>query len=59
MKTLHRIIAKTFGFTIIGNGFAKRHYTFTYSEAVSWAACYSDGANIYKRGIWMAAKLQG
>ena len=42
---LYRIAAKTFGFVI--------------SEAVSWAACYSEGATVYKRGTVFAAKLQG
>jgi hypothetical protein len=31
-------LKKTFGFMTIGQGFAKRHYTFTYSEALEWAA---------------------
>lgn len=57
MKTLHRLIAKAFGFVIIGNGYSKRHYTIRYSEAVSWAACYDDGANIYRKGICVASKM--
>ena len=56
---LHRLACKAFGFVIIGNGYSKRHYALRYSEAASWAACYGEGANIYKRGIWVAAKLQG
>lgn len=56
-KTIHRIIAKTVGFTIIGNGYKHRHYTLSFKEAVSWAACYGDGASIYRRGTWVAAKL--
>ena len=59
MKTLHSIIAKTFGFTIIGHGYRHRHYTLRFSEAISWAACYADGADVYKRGIWVASKMQG
>jgi putative exporter of polyketide antibiotics len=56
---LHRLACKAFGFVVIGNGYAKRHYTLRYSEAVSWAACYSEGANVYKRGTWVASsKLQ-
>jgi hypothetical protein len=39
----------------IGQGFNKRHYTFTYSEAAQWAACY-DVATIYKRGNFVAMK---
>ena len=48
-------LKKTFGFMTIGEGFAKRHYTFTYSEAAQWAACY-DVATIYKRGNFVALK---
>jgi hypothetical protein len=48
-------LKKTFGFMTIGEGFAKRHYTFTYSEAAQWAACY-DVATIYSRGNFVAAK---
>ena len=58
MKTLHRIIAKTFGFVIIGNGYRHRHYTLSFKEATQWAACYADGASIYKRGIYVASKKQ-
>jgi hypothetical protein len=49
------LLAKTFGYMTIGQGFAKRHYTFTYSEAAQWAACY-DVATIYKRGNFVALK---
>jgi hypothetical protein len=48
-------LKKAFGFCTIGQGFAKRHYTFTYSEAAQWAACY-DVATIYKRGNFVAMK---
>jgi hypothetical protein len=48
-------LKKTFGYMTIGQGFAKRHYTFTYSEAAQWAACY-DAATVYKRGNFVAAK---
>ena len=48
-------LKKTFGFMTIGQGFKKRHYTFTYSEAAQWAACY-DVATIYKRGNFVAMK---
>lgn len=48
-------LKKAFGFCTIGKGFAKRHYTFTYSEAVEWAACY-DVATVYKRGNFVAMK---
>ena len=49
------LLKKTFGFYVIGQGFAKRHYTFTYSEAAQWAACY-DVATVYKRGNFVAMK---
>ena len=49
------LLAKTFGYMTIGQGFAKRHYTFTFSEATEWAACY-DAATVYKRGNFVAAK---
>lgn len=55
---IHRIAAKAFGFVVIGNGYTKRHYTLRFSEATQWAACYADGANVYKRGIWVASKMQ-
>lgn len=57
IKTLRNYFAKTYGFTVIGIGFKKRHYTFTYSEAVEWAACHPlRGAVIYKGGIAIATK---
>lgn len=48
-------LKKAFGFCVIGEGFAKRHYTFTFGEAVEWAACY-DVATVYKRGNFVAMK---
>jgi hypothetical protein len=48
-------LKKDFGFCVIGNGFAKRHYTFTRSEALTWAACY-DTATVYRRGNFVASK---
>jgi hypothetical protein len=48
-------LKKTFGFCTIGEGFKKRHYTFTQSEALEWAACY-DAATVYKRGNFVASK---
>lgn len=48
-------LKKAFGFCTIGQGFKKRHYTFTFSEAVEWAACY-DVATVYKRGNFVALK---
>jgi hypothetical protein len=56
-KTIRNCLAKAVGFTVIGVGFKKRHYTFTYSEAVEWAACHPlHGAVIYKGGIPVAYK---
>ena len=51
-------VAKTIGFTVIGKGSKKRHYTFTFSEAAEWAACYGrhGGASIYKHGLWVASR---
>jgi hypothetical protein len=49
------MLKKAFGFMTIGEGFAKRHYTFTKSEALEWAACY-DAATVYRRGNFVAAK---
>jgi hypothetical protein len=48
-------LKKAFGFWVIGQGFAKRHYTFTFSEAATWAACY-DVATVYRRGNFVALK---
>lgn len=50
------MLKKAFGFYTIGQGFKKRHYTFTYSEAAQWAACY-DVATVYKRGNFVAMKV--
>ena len=58
MKNIHTFIAKAFGFVVIGDGYKHRHYTLRFSEAISWAACYADGASIYKRGIDVASKKQ-
>lgn len=48
-------LKKAFGFYVIGQGFKKRHYTFSFAEAVEWAACY-DVATVYKRGNFVALK---
>lgn len=50
------MLKKAFGFYTIGQGFEKRHYTFTYSEAAQWAACYNV-ATVYKRGNFVAMKV--
>jgi hypothetical protein len=44
-----------FGFAVIGDGFVKKHFTFTYSEATQWAACYPS-ATVYKRNTIVATK---
>lgn len=51
------MLKKAFGFVTIGDGFAKRHYSFTYSEALTWAACY-DTATVYRRGNFVAWKYR-
>ena len=58
MKHIINFLAKTIGFTVIGKGSKKRHYTFTFSEAAEWAACYGrhGGASIYKGGLWVASR---
>jgi hypothetical protein len=53
-RIITNTIAKRIGFTVIGKGYAKRHYTFTMSEALAWAACYDDGATVYLNGIFAA-----
>lgn len=53
-RQITNAIAARIGFTVIGKGYVKRHYTFTLSEALAWAACYDDGATIYLNGIFAA-----
>lgn len=36
-----------FGYTIIGVGFKKKHYSLTRADALEWLACY-DHAIMYK-----------
>ena len=48
-------LKKAFGFCVNGNGFTKRHYTFTRSEALQWVACY-ESATITRRGNFVASK---
>lgn len=52
-KLINKIAAESFGYVIIGHGFKKRHYCFSYKEALSWAGCYK-AANIYRKGAWIA-----
>ena len=49
------MLKKAFGFCVNGEGFAKKHYTFTRSEALTWVACY-DNATITQRGNFVASK---
>jgi len=51
------MLKKAFGFVVIGKDFNKCHYTFTYSEALQWAACY-DNATITQRGNFVAWKYR-
>lgn len=51
------MLKKTFGFLVVGNGYKKQHYTFSFAEALEWVACY-DGACVYKRGNFVAGKAQ-
>lgn len=55
-RNIYNVLAKAFGFVVIGNGYKKRHHTISFKEAAEIAACYDDGANIYKRGIWVASR---
>ena len=52
------IFAIVFGYVVTGNGYKKTHYCTTKSEALSWLACYPDGATILKRGKFYAARKQ-
>ena len=48
MKTkAHNLICKLFGYTTIGIGFKKKHYSITRADALEWLACY-DHALMYK-----------
>lgn len=49
-------ILSRIGYTIIGNGYAKRHYAITFNEALAWAACYDDGATVYASGYAVAQR---
>jgi hypothetical protein len=40
-------LCKLFGYTVIGVGFKKKHYSMTRAEALEWLACY-DHAVMYK-----------
>jgi hypothetical protein len=46
-KELKEQLCKLFGYTVIGVGFKKKHYSMTRAEALEWLACY-DHAIMYK-----------
>lgn len=54
VNTFVNTFAPRFGYTVVGVGYRKRHYTMTYREALSWAACYKSGALIVHKGIIIA-----
>ena len=56
IKTFVNVFAPRFGYTIVGIGYRKRHYTLSYNEALAWVACYDDGALIVRKGIIIAHK---
>jgi hypothetical protein len=57
-RIISNAIAKRIGYTVIGTGWTKRHYTHTYSEALEWVACYKgDGATIYLNGLFTIMPL--
>lgn len=59
MQKLTATAARFFGFTVLGHGHSKRHYTFTRAEALSWAACY-PAATIFKRDrLYSIKKMEG
>jgi len=52
-RIISTAIAKRIGYTVIGIGCTKRHYTHTYSEAMAWAKCYRlTGATIHLSGFF-------
>lgn len=51
------LLKQAFGFCVNGDGFAKKHYTFTRSEALTWVACY-DNATITQRGNFVASRAE-
>ena len=52
-RILSNAVAKRIGFTVVGIGCIKHHYTHTYSEALEWAACYKlSGATIHLNGFF-------
>jgi len=46
-KEIKELFCKLFGYTVIGVGFKKKHYSLTRADALEWLACY-DHALMYK-----------
>ena len=46
-KEILQTFCKLFGYTVIGIGFKKKHYSLTPAVALEWMACY-DHALMYK-----------
>jgi hypothetical protein len=46
-KEIHQLLCKLFGYTVIGIGFKKKHYSLTRADALEWLACY-DHALMYR-----------
>jgi hypothetical protein len=44
---IYKTVCTLFGYTVIGVGFKKKHYSLTRAEALEWLACY-DHALMYK-----------
>lgn len=52
-RIISNAVAKRIGYTVIGIGCTKRHYTHTYNEALEWAMCYKlSGATIHLNGLF-------
>ena len=52
-KIVHIRLCKTAGFTIIGHGYNKRHYTMSEREAFEWLGCYKH-ASLIVQGLIVA-----
>ena len=46
-KEIKELFCKLFGYTVMGEGFKKKHYCLTRAEALEWLGCY-DNATMYK-----------
>lgn len=54
-RTIVQAIARRVGYTVQGQGFAKKHHTITRAEALQWLACY-PAATITRRSRFIAAR---